>query len=75
MAPTEILAQQHFNSMTRFFHGLNRSLALLTGSTGKAQRQEILTAASNGEIDLLVGTHALIQEQVRFAALGLVVDG
>ncbi|MGI6468877.1 MAG: ATP-dependent DNA helicase RecG [Syntrophomonadaceae bacterium] len=73
MAPTEILAQQHFNSMTRFFHGLNRSLALLTGSTGKAQRQEILTAASNGEIDLLVGTHALIQEQVRFAALGLVV--
>jgi len=73
MAPTEILAQQHFNSMTRFFRGLNRNLALLTGSTSKPQRQEILSRASDGQIDLLVGTHALIQEQVQFAALGLVI--
>ena len=73
MAPTEILAQQHFNSMTRFFTGLNRNLALLTGSTGSARRHEILTATSLGHVDLLVGTHALIQEKVSFAALGLAI--
>lgn len=73
MAPTEILAQQHFHNMTRFFYGSNRNLALLTGSMNSAQRQHVLTQTGLGNVDLLVGTHALIQEQVQFAALGLAI--
>lgn len=73
MAPTEILAQQHYHNLKRIFTGLGINLALLTGSMSSAERHTILTEAASAQIDILVGTHALIQEQVRFAALGLAI--
>ena len=73
MAPTEILAGQHFNALERFFSGYNVTVARLTGGTSIAERRLILEAVRNGEIDLLVGTHALIQDDVIFNCLGLVV--
>ncbi|HEX5498868.1 MAG TPA: ATP-dependent DNA helicase RecG, partial [Thermomicrobiales bacterium] len=79
MAPTEILAEQHFHNLRGLDHALPDAdrprVALLTGSTRAAERRETLAAVEAGEIDILVGTHALIQETVAFAALGLsVVD-
>ncbi|HET7093983.1 MAG TPA: ATP-dependent DNA helicase RecG, partial [Thermomicrobiales bacterium] len=79
MAPTEILAEQHFHNLRGLYHGLPDAdrprVALLTGSTRAAERRETLAAVEAGEIDILVGTHALIQDTVAFAALGLsVVD-
>ena len=79
MAPTEILAEQHFHNLRGLYAGLpddeRPSVALLTGSTRIAQRRETLVAAASGEIDILVGTHALIQGTIEFARLGLsVVD-
>jgi ATP-dependent DNA helicase RecG len=73
MAPTEILAQQHYHNLKRIFAGLGINLALLTGSMSSVERHKILTEAVSAQIDILVGTHALIQEQVRFAALGLAI--
>ncbi|MDR1341926.1 MAG: ATP-dependent DNA helicase RecG [Prevotellaceae bacterium] len=73
MAPTEILASQHFKSMTEMLHSMNVSVALLTGSTKKAARRELLERLAQGDIHILVGTHALIEDAVRFRRLGLVV--
>ncbi len=74
MAPTEILAEQHFRNLTQLLpEELQVRVELLTGSTPPARRREILRAASTGELDILVGTHALIQEDVEFQDLGLVV--
>ena len=73
MAPTEILAQQHYTALERFFSGHGVTVARLTGGTPGADRRLILEALRNGEIDLLVGTHALIQDDVVFDRLGLVV--
>lgn len=73
MAPTEILAQQHFRNMKSFFAGLKCNMALLTGSLNSSLRQPVLAGVSSGEVQLLVGTHALIQEQVQFAKLGLAI--
>ena len=73
MAPTEILAGQHYNALERFFSGYNVTVARLTGGTSIAERRLILEAVRNGEINLLVGTHALIQDNVVFNSLGLVV--
>ncbi|MDH7498561.1 MAG: ATP-dependent DNA helicase RecG, partial [Syntrophomonadaceae bacterium] len=73
MAPTEILAQQHFDTLSRLLQGLPLRVELLTGRTGAAARRSLGQAAAAGEIDILVGTHALIQDTVRFARLGLVV--
>lgn len=73
MAPTEILAQQHFNTISGYLEGTGMSIALLTGSTRKKQRDEILAQLRSGELDFIVGTHALIEDRVQFANTGLVV--
>jgi ATP-dependent DNA helicase RecG len=73
MAPTEILAEQHARTLARFFATTRYAVALLTGRTGGAERRERLANIANGAIQLVVGTHALVQEAVQFARLGLVV--
>lgn len=73
MVPTEILAQQHLESLYQLFDPLEVSVALLTGSTKTRERRAILTGLANGEIDVIVGTHALIQGDVEFRNLGLVI--
>ncbi len=73
MAPTEILAEQHYRTMTPWLKKLGIPVAMLTGSTRKGERRHILDALANGELPLIVGTHALIEEQVLFAKLGLAV--
>ncbi|HFI0041259.1 TPA: ATP-dependent DNA helicase RecG [Streptococcus suis] len=71
MVPTEILAEQHYQSFRQFFPYL--SIALLTGGMKVAERRTALEAISNGQVDMIVGTHALIQESVSYHHLGLVV--
>jgi ATP-dependent DNA helicase RecG len=73
MAPTEILAQQHFQSISRFLNGMNVEIALLTGSTKKSDRKVLHEALENNRIQILIGTHALIEDTVVFKNLGLVV--
>lgn len=73
MAPTEILAQQHQRSLSPILSSLGLRVGLLTGSTPQAQRHEILQAVADGQIDLLIGTHTLIQSKVNFARLGLAI--
>jgi len=73
MAPTEILAEQHFRSLENYLKGMPYRMRLLTGSLPVGEKRGILERVSRGEIDLLVGTHALIQEKVQFAKLGLAV--
>ncbi|TAE00414.1 MAG: ATP-dependent DNA helicase RecG [Bacteroidetes bacterium] len=73
MAPTEILAQQHFASLKEFADLLDIKIALLTGSTKNSQRKIILENLKNGELNILVGTHALIEDDVIFKNLGLCV--
>ncbi len=73
MAPTEILAQQHFASIQTSLSTIGLSVALLTGSTKTAERKKLLAALEEGSLSLLVGTHALIEETVQFKKLGLVV--
>ncbi|MGX7418468.1 ATP-dependent DNA helicase RecG [Carnobacterium gallinarum] len=73
MVPTEILAEQHMESLSQLFEATNVKVALLTGSTKTKERREILAGLATGELDVIVGTHALIQEDVQFARLGLVI--
>ena len=73
MAPTEILAVQHFESLSKLFNGTGIKIALLTGSTKAKEKREIKEALMEGEIDLIVGTHALIQNDVEFKRLSLVI--
>lgn len=73
MAPTEILAQQHFNTLSRMLKGMPLEVRLLTGSTKSAERKSLLTALRMGHIHILIGTHALLEDPVVFAKLGLVV--
>ncbi len=73
MAPTEILANQHYATITRLLERLEVNIALLTGSTKPAERKKILEALRQGKIQILIGTHALIEESVRFASLGIAV--
>ncbi|MBL7951916.1 MAG: ATP-dependent DNA helicase RecG [Flavobacteriales bacterium] len=73
MAPTEILAQQHHATITRFLEGLPIEVRLLTGNTRTAERKSILTALKMGEVHIVVGTHALLEDRVQFNRLGLVV--
>ena len=72
MAPTEVLAEQHYRKLVAWFNLLHLPVELLTGSTKTAKRREIHTQLQNGELPLLVGTHALIQDPVNFHRLGLV---
>lgn len=73
MAPTEILANQHFNGITELAQQLNLTIKLLTGSTKTAERKEIHEALENGTLDLLIGTHALLEDKVQFHNLGLAI--
>lgn len=73
MAPTEILATQHFNSISRIIQGLNINISLLTGSTKKKERTEIHNQLLNGNLHILIGTHALLEDVVQFNNLGLVI--
>lgn len=73
MVPTEILAAQHFASIGRMTEGLGIRIGLLTGSTRKGERRELAEGLESGAIHILIGTHALIEDNVRFANLGLVV--
>jgi ATP-dependent DNA helicase RecG len=73
MAPTEILANQHYDTISRLFQGLDINLNLLTGSIKPAERKDIHESLINGQLHVLVGTHALIEEKVRFKNLGMVI--
>jgi ATP-dependent DNA helicase RecG len=73
MAPTEVLAEQHYQKLVQWFNLLHLPVELLTGSTRSAKRREIHRMLETGELPLLVGTHALIQDSVSFHNLGLVV--
>ena len=73
MAPTEILANQHFNNISGMLSGLDVSVRLLTGSTKQAERREIEELLESGRPSILIGTHAIIEDNVQFINLGLVV--
>ncbi len=73
MAPTEILATQHFSNVTELLKDMPVTVHLLTGSTKKAARNKIIAQLANGELHILIGTHAVIEEVVQFNNLGLVI--
>ncbi|CDN44676.1 MULTISPECIES: ATP-dependent DNA helicase RecG [Paenibacillus] len=73
MVPTEILAEQHMRSLTRLYESAGVQTGLLTGSVGERKRRDLLAGLQMGLIDVLIGTHALIQDDVVFRSLGLVV--
>lgn len=73
MAPTEILAKQHMESFKDFFEGTGIRVEVLTGSSTKKEAREILEDLASGQVDILIGTHALIEDRVEFASLGLVI--
>ena len=73
MAPTEILARQHFSSIRETFKNTNIKIELLVGSMKKSEKDKICKQLLNGEIDILIGTHALISDNVEFENLGLVI--
>jgi ATP-dependent DNA helicase RecG len=73
MAPTEILANQHFNTITKFLEDLDLKVMLLKGSTKKKEREAIFESLQDGSLNLLIGTHALLEDPVQFKNLGLVI--
>ena len=73
MAPTEILAAQHYKTCLKFFENTDINIALLTGSVTAANKRKIKAQLAEGEINLIIGTHALIQDDVEFSNLGLVI--
>ena len=73
MAPTEILAKQHFNSLKSMIGDLDISIGLLTGSSKKAERSQLSEQLESGELDVLIGTHAVIEDKVLFKNIGLAV--
>ena len=73
MAPTEILAQQHYNNMSKWLEPMGIKVALFLGSIGKKKRTITETNLRNGQIDIAIGTHALIQDNIDFANLGAIV--
>jgi len=73
MAPTEILAQQHFNSLSEALFGTGVNIRLLTGSTKAAERKIIHSELENGTLHILVGTHAVLEDKVKFKNLGLAI--
>ncbi|GGD83625.1 ATP-dependent DNA helicase RecG [Planktosalinus lacus] len=73
MAPTEILSVQHYNSLFELCKNLNISILLLTGSTKTSERKEIHEKLENGNLNILIGTHALIEDKVKFKNLGLAI--
>ncbi len=75
MAPTEVLAKQHYESITALFsnHGIEKNIVLLTGSMSVREKREVYEKIASHEADIIVGTHALIQEKVVYDSLGLVI--
>lgn len=73
MAPTEILANQHFDTITRMLKGMDIRVELLTGNVKSKRRENILRDLTCGEVNILIGTHAVIEDTVHFSSLGLVV--
>lgn len=73
MAPTEILSVQHYNSLHELCNSLNISIYLLTGSTITSKRKEIHEKLENGSLNILIGTHALLEDKVKFKNLGLAI--
>ena len=73
MAPTEILAEQHYATISRMLQGLPVDVRLLTGSTKQKERPAILEGLADGSVDILVGTHAVLEDNVQFRNIGLVV--
>ena len=73
MAPTEILAQQHFESISKMLTGIDLNIGLLTGSTKTKQRRILHEQLENGDLQILIGTHALIEDKVKFKNLGFAV--
>lgn len=73
MAPTEVLAEQHYKTFLKLFEGCSINVELLTGSDTAAQKRRKKEALKAGEIDLLIGTHAIIQSDVEFKSLALVI--
>ena len=73
MAPTEILANQHYQTITKFLDGINIKVRLLTGSSVRTSRKEISESLQDKSLDILIGTHALIEDSVQFGRLGLVI--
>lgn len=73
MAPTEILAEQHMHNLSKLFEPFNLKLALLTGSLKPKEKKELYEQIKAGEINIVIGTHALIQDQVEFKNLGLAI--
>ena len=73
MAPTEILAEQHFEKLFSWFFPLGLKVGLLSAGTASAQRKQTLKETAQGNFDIVCGTHALIEDQVRFSRLGLIV--
>jgi len=73
MAPTEVLAEQHYKNLLKYLNPLLVSVELLTGNTPQNKRREILSNLINGQVDILVGTHALFEDKVIFNSLGMVV--
>ncbi len=73
MAPTEILAQQHYTNLKKYTDNVGITIALLTGSVKKSQRKPIHQALEDGSLKILVGTHALLEEEVKFNKLGLAI--
>ncbi len=73
MAPTEILAEQHYHALKEILSKFNIHIALLVGSLTKKQKKDVLEKTKNGDIHILIGTHALIEEEVIFKNLGMVI--
>ncbi|MFK2821083.1 ATP-dependent DNA helicase RecG [Flavobacteriaceae sp. LMIT009] len=73
MAPTEILSVQHYNGLFEYCKKLNISISLLTGSTKTSDRRKIHESLENGELNILIGTHALLEDKVKFKNLGLAI--
>ncbi len=73
MVPTEILAEQHFRSVGSLFESLGIRVRLLTGSTKKKEKEEIKSLVKEGQIDVLIGTHAILEDDTEFHKLGLVI--
>lgn len=73
MAPTEVLAEQHYLGINKLVAELGVKVSLLTGSLGKREKEQELALLESGEIDIMVGTHALLEEEVIFRKLGLIV--
>ena len=73
MAPTEVLAAQHYESFTELLESYDIKIALLTGSTKAKEKRETYQKIKDGEVDIVIGTHAVIQDKVEYNKLALVI--